>query len=272
MKKKIIITGGHSGIGLELTKKLLAENHQLGLVIRNEKRKNDLSKIIDTKGIDFFFADLSKQPEVISVANQIVDKWGEIDILFNNAGVLLDKVYHSEQNNEMHFEVNTIAPFLLSLHLHKKLGKNSSLKIVNTGTDFLYKSKKLISEALLKPTKNRKLLGAYAQSKLALALLMNDWAKNDSKLQILHTSPGPTKTKMTSGSGMPWWLLPLRSLLFTTPEKGALKIYDAAFNENLSSQSAVFINKGKAYPFSLEIDSNIKKKLLERIKNIDTEK
>jgi len=35
----IIITGGYSGIGLELTKMLFAEGHKLGLIIRNKKNK-----------------------------------------------------------------------------------------------------------------------------------------------------------------------------------------------------------------------------------------
>jgi short-subunit dehydrogenase len=34
----VVITGGHSGIGLELTNKLLADNHQLALVVRDQAR------------------------------------------------------------------------------------------------------------------------------------------------------------------------------------------------------------------------------------------
>ena len=229
MKKQIILTGGHSGIGLELTKKLLAEKHQIGLILRNEERKNDLSKVIETKDIDFFYADLSVQSEVRNVANEIADKWITVDLLYNNAGVLLDSIYLSKQGNEMHFEVNTLAPFLLGKTLWERKRKNSDLKIVNTVTDFLYKQKKLVSKTLLLPTKNQKLFGAYLQSKLALTLLMNDWAKSESKLKILNVTPGPTKTNMTSGSGMPWWLLPFRNLLFSKPTKGASYLYDVAF-------------------------------------------
>ena len=268
MKKKIILTGGHSGIGLELTKKLLAEEHQIGLILRNEKRKNDLSKIIEIKDIDFFYGDLSKQSEVINIANQIAGKWSAVDILYNNAGVLLDEIYLSEQGNEMHFEVNTIAPLLLAKTLWKNIGHNSELKIINTVTDFLYKQKKLVSKTLLQPTKNQKLFGAYLQSKLALALLMNDWAKNDHKLKVLNVTPGPNKTKMTSGSGMPMWLLPFRNLFFSKPTKGASFLYDAAFNEKFVNQTGVFIQKNKIYNFPFQLDYNTKSELLDRIKGL----
>ena len=271
MKKKIILTGGHSGIGLELTKKLLPENHQIGLVLRNEERKNDFSKILKTKDIDFFYGDLSKQSEVINIANQITDKWSNVDILYNNAGVLLDQIYLSDQGNEMHFEVNTIAPFLLSKTLRKKTGDNSVLKIINTVTDFLHKQKKLVLKTLLEPTKNQKLFGAYLQSKLALALLMNDWAKSDRKLQILNATPGPTKTKMTSGSGMPLWLLPIRNLVFSKPDKGASYLYNVAFSKEFFNQTGVFIQKNKVHDFLFELDANTKELLLERIKDFHTD-
>lgn len=265
MKKKIIITGGHSGIGLELTKKLLAENHQLGLIVRNEQRKDDLSKIIPIENIHFFFGDLSIQSDVITIANQIANSFVTVDILFNNAGVLLDDVYYSGQGNEMHFEVNTIAPFLLGKTLQQNIGNQTPFKIINTVTDFLHKQKKITVKTLLEPTKNRKLIGAYLQSKLALALLMNDWAKNDDTIQVLNVTPGPTKTKMTSGPGMPSWLLPLRNLFFSKPIKGATYLYQAAFNSKFENQSGIFIQKNNSYRFSFELDNDTKQKLVSKM-------
>ena len=90
---KILITGGHTGIGLELTKKLLIGKHKIGLILRNRERKNSLSKNINTENIDFFFADLSDQKSIVDIADEIIKKWHNVDIIFNNAGVLLDSIY-----------------------------------------------------------------------------------------------------------------------------------------------------------------------------------
>ncbi len=66
-----------------------------------------------------------------NVANQVAVNWGTVKQLYNDAGVLLDSIYLYEHGNEMHFEVNTLAPFLLSTILWEPKGKSSNLKIVN---------------------------------------------------------------------------------------------------------------------------------------------
>ena len=110
MKKNIIISCGHSGIGLELTKRLLKEGHRIGLIIRNEDRKKSILNLLETSKIDFFYADLSIQAEVIRVAQEIKSSWDKIDRLYNNAGIAIMKGDRriSNQRNELHFEINTI--------------------------------------------------------------------------------------------------------------------------------------------------------------------
>ena len=65
-----IITGGGSGMGLELTKKLLKEGHHIGLIVRNEQRKDETIDELGTDKLDFFFADLSDQSAVRQVASR----------------------------------------------------------------------------------------------------------------------------------------------------------------------------------------------------------
>jgi len=52
----IIVTGGHSGIGLELTKRLVADGHRVGIVVRSADRADGVDGISDV-----FVADLSDQ-------------------------------------------------------------------------------------------------------------------------------------------------------------------------------------------------------------------
>ncbi len=252
----IIITGGHTGMGLELTKELLAEGHQIGLIVRSESRVNDAKKALEnTANLQFFVADLGKRNEIQAVAEAIKNKWNIVDGIFNNAGVLLDKAYYSEQGNEMHFEINTLTPYYLVTSLKSLLDNSENAFVVNTATSGLNNQKSLNIKELKRPTKFVKLIGSYMHSKLALVLMMNYLAKQWSNIRFINVAPGSVKTKMTSGEGMPFLLKPIRNLFFSSPEKGAEKIYKAAFDEKFSDKSGIYVN-GNIKPIQFELSES----------------
>lgn len=243
---QILLTGGHSGIGLELSKMLLRDGHQIGLILRSEKRKADaLAALGQDAPVDFFFADLSKAEDLKRVIDQIKTTWDHIDGLFNNAGVLLDQPYYSDQGNEMHFEVNTLTPYFLASGLIPLLEAAENPFVINTATGNMHSRKDLDIEDLKKPKKFVRLIGSYMASKHAMVMLMNYLGEQHPKIRIASVNPGPNKTPMTGGSGMPKLLLPIRNLFFPPPTKGAKFLYDAAFDTKFADQSGVFISSNK---------------------------
>lgn len=263
---KILLTGGHSGIGLELTKKLLKEGHQLGLIVRNEKRKVDAIQAIgSTDNIDFFYADLSKRGDVYKVAEEVKAKWDNIDGLFNNAGVLLEKAVYSEKGNEMQFEVNALTPYFLTKELKPLFDKSDNAFVVNTATGAMHKQKSLDIDNLKRPKKFVKLMGSYMNSKFALVLLMNHLGKewSNSNIRVINVDPGPNKTGMTAGSGMPFWLKPIRNLFFPAPIKGANKIYDAAFSPSFSGKTGIYITGDKINEVQYQLNDSEFKNMLD---------
>ena len=250
----IIITGGYSGIGLELTKTLFSEGHKLGLIIRNKKKNHiKIDPLFESKDIDFFYGDLSKDDEILNLIKTIKDRWDSVDVLFNNAGLLTDKAYYSDQGNEMQFEVNTMAPYILSYGLKSLLEKSNFSIVVTTSTSGMHKMKKLNIEELKRPKKFVKLLGSYKRSKFASVLMMNHFAKENPSIRVRAVAPGASKTKMTNGSGMPVWLKPLRNLFYSSPKKAARKIYEAAFGQDFRNETGVYISNGKIKSIDLEI-------------------
>lgn len=271
MEKQIIITGGYSGIGFELSKILLKQGHKLGLIIRSEKRKNSFlqkNPEFATAKVDFFLSDLSIQEQVVQVVNEITGKWQKVDILFNNAGVLLDKEKYSPQQNELHYEINVLAPYLLANKLKPALINTGNALIVNTVTDGLHYMKTININELTNPAKFRKLFGSYMQSKLALALLMQDlsreWIK--SKIRIINVSPGGNKTKLSTGKGMPGWMLPFRLLLYKKPEYGAGFLYEAAFKKDLTDKTGIYLQRNKIENLRIVINKEQKNELLRGLK------
>ena len=94
----------------------------------------------------------------------------------------------------------------------------------------------------MRPKKFRKLFGSYMQSKLALTLAMNAWASSWPNIRVVNVTPGPNKTKMTGGKGMPAWLIPVRNVFFAPPQQGAYRLYQAAFS---SQGSGIYLSKNK---------------------------
>lgn len=258
----IIISGGHSGIGFELTKQVLGAGHKVGLIVRSESRKKEaIGSFEQGENIDFFIADLSKRAEVARVAKEIEGKWEVVDGLFNNAGVLTATEKQSPQGVELQFEVNAVAPYNLSKELIPALAKAKNPFIINTATRSLHKQKSLDIEDLKHPKKFVKLTGSYLDSKFALVLMMNHLSQEYPEVRIISVDPGGNKTNMTSSEAVPFFIKPMVSLLFSHPSKGAKKLFDAAFSGDFS-KSGSYIANGKEKGIKISLSDTEMKELL----------
>ena len=204
------------------------------------------------RALDYFIADLSVRSEVTRVADEIKAKWSIIDGLFNNAGVLTSVEKKSAQGVELQFEVNTIAPYSLSLNLIDALRRAKNPFIVNTVTRKLNAESDLNIEELKRPTKFIKLTGSYFYSKLALALIMKYLSSVHPNIRILNVDPGGNRTNMAKSDAVPLLIKPLASLFFSHPRKGAEKLFDAAFSDK-NIKSGAYITEGKIKEINFSI-------------------
>lgn len=258
---QIIITGGHSGIGLALSKKLLNEGHKIGLIVRTENRKKDALQEFDQGAdVEIFVGDLSNRDKIVSVANEIKKSWTKIDGLFNNAGVLTDKLYMSDYGNEMQLEVNAISPFLLTQELKPLLEKAENPFVVNTATTNLEKRTSIDIAAYKKPKKFVRVFGSYMDSKLVMVTLMNHLAQKWQNIRIVNVHPGAINTKMTRGKGVPLLLRPLMKIMSKSPEFGANNLYKGAFDTTIKG-TGIYVADGKVRSIQVEITDNQIKEL-----------
>ncbi|HKK11714.1 MAG TPA: SDR family oxidoreductase [Flavobacteriaceae bacterium] len=89
MSKKVIITGTSRGIGHELVKLFASAGHEVLSLTRNTKPVDDLH-LDNVTSIAF---DLSKPEGFVWVEDFIETNWGQVDILINNAGALINKPF-----------------------------------------------------------------------------------------------------------------------------------------------------------------------------------
>ncbi len=88
--KVVLITGASSGIG-EATARLLAdEGAKVMLAARREERLQQLKQDIESKGgtAEYKVTDVTNRDEVMALGQATIDKFGGIDVLFNNAGLM----------------------------------------------------------------------------------------------------------------------------------------------------------------------------------------
>lgn len=83
-KRRVFVTGGASGIGKAIVKAFGNEGYRVAFCDRDAERGKETSK---ETGALFFPADVSDKEALESCLQQLFDRWGDVDVLINNAGI-----------------------------------------------------------------------------------------------------------------------------------------------------------------------------------------
>lgn len=119
--KIIIVTGGHSGIGLETTK-ILSEAGATIIVGARDivKARKSLAEV---KNVSIIALDLSEPVSVNEFTNEYRKLFDRCDILINNAGIMATPLWRNSLGYEMQFATNHLGHFQLTANLWKELCK-----------------------------------------------------------------------------------------------------------------------------------------------------
>ncbi|NKG19385.1 SDR family NAD(P)-dependent oxidoreductase [Paeniglutamicibacter terrestris] len=130
-RQTIIITGASDGIGAEAARALGRQGHEVVVVGRNQERTAAVAREINA---DYFLVDFSDLGEVRNLAALLLEKYPRIDVLANNAGGIFTPARQETTDGfEMTFQVNYLAPFLLSHLLLDRLVA-SRATVINTSS------------------------------------------------------------------------------------------------------------------------------------------
>lgn len=133
--KIAFITGATSGIGKATAKELVLHSAVLILPIRNlekgEALKLELLKLNAGCQIDLLTCDLDSIQSVRSMVKLVAKKYDHIDILINNAGIFLYERKETVDGHEQTFQVNVLAPFMITSALLELVKKSEQGRIIN---------------------------------------------------------------------------------------------------------------------------------------------
>ena len=112
--KNIFITGGNRGIGKGLVE-IFSENNKVFFSARNKQKAKSVIESIGNENIDYVIMDVADERNVLNGIESLKEKTGSIDILINNAGILIPGLKHKidavETDDESilkTFNINTV--------------------------------------------------------------------------------------------------------------------------------------------------------------------
>lgn len=140
MKDKVfLITGATSGIGKITALEVAKLGATVVLVGRNKAKTEGVVKEIKEKSgnekVSYLLADLSIQKEVKNLAEEFKQKFDRLDVLVNNAGLLMHKKELTPDNLEYSFATNHMAYFILTNLLLDLLKKSAPSRIVSVASE-----------------------------------------------------------------------------------------------------------------------------------------
>ena len=124
MSKTAIITGANKGIGLAVAKDLITKNYQVILACRDTAKGKMAEEFLGSNAI-FLELDLSKPSSINQFVNQINSDYSEVDVLYNNAGLIYRDFELTEEGYESMIAVNYFGSFRLALMLLENLHRRS---------------------------------------------------------------------------------------------------------------------------------------------------
>lgn len=248
---KAVITGAVGGIGTPLCHAVVAQGYDVVLVDRDAAKARVLAQALEARRpgcvAGMHTVDLSDHADIRRTSAEIVRTHPELTYLFNNAGVLTETLRFSKSGNELHFEVNALAPLALIDALRPSLVAGGGT-VINTTAGISLGVAALDFDELIRPKTFSKLFGPYTRSKQALNVLTAALGRalSSDGIRVRAVDPGPVRTALTKGAGTPLWMRVFAPLL-SGPDHGAKKIAAGAFDPTLRNRTGVVVS-GKVKP------------------------
>jgi retinol dehydrogenase-12 len=183
--KIVFITGANSGVGFECAKVAFNNNAHVVMLCRNLEKAKRARKLIlnvedsdnlsssSSSSIDIEKIDLASFKSVRECANRILKKYDRIDVLLNNAGVMLNQRSTTIDGNCTTLQVNFLSHFLLTKLLWPLLSSDARVCNVSSLThlaNILYTSDINMTNVWTIGYKEQ----AYCQSKLLNLMFSNE--------------------------------------------------------------------------------------------------
>jgi NAD(P)-dependent dehydrogenase (short-subunit alcohol dehydrogenase family) len=237
-----IVTGANTGLGYETTLALAQKHAHVVMACRNIKKaqvaKEKILEKFPTASLDILKLDLNSLKAVREFAASFLEQYDRLDLLINNAGLMIPPFMKTEDGFESQLGVNYLSHFLLTGLLLPVLENTPQSRVVSLAS-IAHKGAKIDFENL-NSEKSYARSKAYGQSKLACLMFAYELdrrlKKSESQVISVAAHPGVSNTEL--GRYIPkilyTLLFPLVKLMTHPPQEAAKPTLFAALHPELN--------------------------------------
>jgi len=193
--KRVLVTGASRGIGKAIALAMAEAGATVALAARTAA--NETKMEIEQAGGQAvcYRCDVGNEMQVLKLLGDVVSDLGNVDVLINNAGVILEKPLLQTQMDDFDrlMSVNLRGAFLVGREAIRRMTGNGGGRVINIASDLGYFGREQFS--------------VYCASKAAVIALTKSWAREFApEILVNSVSPGPVDTDMLDVQSMsPEW-------------------------------------------------------------------
>jgi len=253
--KTVIVTGGNSGIGKATAVALARMGARVIITARDRTRGNQAAEEIrlasGSDQVELAVFDLGDLASVRAGAADLLDRCLRIDVLINNAGLVLTDRAETVDGYEATFAVNHLGPFLLTELLTDRLVASAPSRVVNVASTAHRSARHGLDFEDLQSRQGYRGMQVYGSSKLANILFTTELAGRLSGKGVTANSVHPGTVATGYGRdgdtrGLLAFGLKVIKPFILTPEKGARTSVYLASSDDVAGVTGKYFVKGKA--------------------------
>ena len=190
MNKKVLITGGNSGIGIAAAQRFINEGWDVAIAGRNAHKLEEAQKQLDGK-VATFLADATDLIRTKAMLEAVGKEWGKLDALVLNAGGASMLPFNAVDENTFDYitDLNYKSPFFTIQY---------ALPYLNDGASIIFTTS-------IANVKGMEGLAVYSAAKAAVRSLTRSLAAElkERDIRVNSVSPGPIDTPIFGKMGLP---------------------------------------------------------------------
>lgn len=250
--KRVLLTGGNSGIGLATCLDLCGRGARVILTVRDrakgEAAVRTIREAVPEADVSWGLLDLAEAYSIDAFASEMIEEGEPLHVLIHNAGVILSERRMNSVGIEMTFMVNHLGPFLLQQRLEPLLQSSAPARVIVVASAAHRRASRGLNFDDLQFERDYSAVKVYSAAKLANILFTKELAKrlegSGVTANCLH--PGVVRTHLArdgDASG-PWgFAFNYLGFLFLSPEKGARTTIHLATADPLEEASGGYYSR-----------------------------